>query len=288
MSADILNRPIEPMPDFAGILRAEETFGSGSDEAQGVGDNINNAFDRLMIQSGIGIAPSLLLFFCFFAGLVVGGMTFIIQENPLTASMMGAFGAVGPILAVIIIRSNRQRKMQQQLPSMIDELARAAKTGRSIQQCWEIVANDTAEPLGSELQNCSRRLRMGEDLPMAIQDLPYRTGIVTLNILVTALSVHHQTGGDLVSVLSRLSETIRDRLLFLGRLRAATTGSRATAVLMLVLPLAIVGFFTMRDPEYFPRLMRSDMGRNITLIAIGLQILGTSIIMNILRNSQRS
>lgn len=111
MSADILNRPIEPMPDFAGILRAEETFGSGSDEAQGVGDNINNAFDRLMIQSGIGIAPSLLLFFCFFAGLVVGGMTFIIQENPLTASMMGAFGAVGPILAVIIIRSNRQRKM---------------------------------------------------------------------------------------------------------------------------------------------------------------------------------
>ncbi len=288
MSADILSKPIDSLPDFAGILRDQETFGSGKDEPTDFSDSINSAFDRLMIQSGMQIAPSLLLFLSFFAALVVGGLAFIAQENPLTASMMAGFGGVGPILAAIIIRSNRQRKMQQQLPSMIDELARAAKTGRSIQQCWEIVANDTAEPLGSELQDCARRMRMGEDLPQAIQDLPYRTGIVTLNILVTALSVHHQTGGDLVSVLTRLSETIRDRLLFLGRLRAATTGSRATAVLMLVLPLAIVAFFTMRDAEYFPRLMRSDMGRNITLIAIAMQIIGTSIIMNILRNSQRS
>ncbi len=141
MSADILSKPIDSLPDFAGILRDQETFGSGKDEPTDFSDSINSAFDRLMIQSGMQIAPSLLLFLSFFAALVVGGLAFIAQENPLTASMMAGFGGVGPILAAIIIRSNRQRKMQQQLPSMIDELARAAKTGRSIQKCWEIFAN---------------------------------------------------------------------------------------------------------------------------------------------------
>ena len=129
---------------------------------------------------------------------------------------------------------------------------------------------------------------MGQDLSEAVNDLPYRTGIVTLNILVTALSVHQQTGGDLVSVLERLSQTIRDRLLFLGRLRAATTGSRATAVLMLVMPIVIALFFSMRDPEYLPKLMASSMGQTVTMIAIAMQMIGSIWIWTVLKNSQRS
>ena len=171
---------------------------------------------------------------------------------------------------------------------MIDELARAAKTGRSVEQCWELVANDTPEPLGEELKECARRMKMGEDLPQAIRELPYRTGLVTLNILVTALTVHHMAGGDLVSVLERLSQTIRDRLLFLGRLRAATVGSRATAMLMLALPVFIVTFFTLRDPEYIDNLMASDMGRKVTLGAIVMEVIGSLFILRILQNSQRS
>lgn len=288
MSADILTRPVEPLPDFAGILRDQETFGSGTDEPLDLNDQINSAFDKLMVQSGLQIVPSVMLFYCLLSCVTLGGLTYVLQENPLTASLVGFIGAVLPIVIAIIVRSQRQQKMMQQLPAMIDELARAAKTGRSIQQCWEMVANDTAEPLGPELKACAGRMRMGEDLPSAIRDLPYRSGIVTLNILVTALSVHQQTGGDLVNVLTRLSETIRDRLLFLGRLRAATTGSRLTALLMLGLPIAIIVFFTFRDANYFPRLMASDMGRNVTLIAVFLQTLGTLFIINILRNSQRS
>jgi tight adherence protein B len=178
--------------------------------------------------------------------------------------------------------------MMEQLPAMIDELARAAKTGRSIEQCWELVAHDTPSPLGDELMDCSRRIRMGEDLPLSLRDLPVKTGLITLNILVTALSVHQQTGGDLVSVLERLSQTIRDRLLFLGRLRAATTGSRATAVLMIALPPAIITFFSLRDPEYLARLMDSPWGQGITISAIVMEIAGSAWILRILGNSQRS
>ena len=160
--------------------------------------------------------------------------------------------------------------------------------GRAAAQRFLHAPQQILGALGGEVQECSRRMKMGEDLPQAIHELPYRTGLITLNILVTALSVHQLTGGDLVSVLERLSQTIRDRLLFLGRLRAATVGSRATAVLMLALPVAIIIFFSLRDPLYVQKLMDSDMGRKVTLGAIAMEIVGSLFILRILQNSQRS
>lgn len=286
MSTGFVNKPIESMPAFSEILRDQELFGQKGED--GLGNSINNWFDSLMIQSGIGVGPSAMLALCVLCGTIFGGLVLIIQENPLSALLVAMLGFMSPILVAVFMRQRRQKQMMALLPAMIDELARAAKTGRSVEQCWEMVADDTPEPLGNELKECSRRMKMGESLGQAISELPYRTGLVTLNILVTALSVHQLTGGDLVSVLERLSETIRDRLLFLGRLRAATVGSRATAVLMLVLPVVIVVFFTLRDPEYVQKLMASNMGRKITLGAIAMEVIGSLFILRILQNSQRS
>ena len=111
---------------------------------------------------------------------------------------------------------------------------------------------------------------------------------MTLNLMNTTLTVQQQTGGDLVTVLNRLSQAVRDRLLFLGRLRAATAASRATATLMIVLPPAILVFFLLRDPDYFDNLMGSVWGRNATLIAIGLEIIGAVWVLRILKSSQRT
>lgn len=286
MSTGFANSPIEPLPAFEEILRDQELFGTREDE--GVGNSINYWFDTLMIQSGIGVGPSVMLFLCAISGMTLSGLVFILQENLLSSLIVGTIGFAGPVVVAVVMRQRRQKQMMAQLPAMIDELARAAKTGRSIEQCWELVSNDTSAPLGNELQECSRRMKMGEDMTQAIKELPYRTGLVTLNILVTALTVHQMTGGDLVSVLKRLSETIRDRLLFLGRLRAATTGSRATAVLMLALPVCIVVFFSIRDPLYVQKLMASDIGRKVTLGSIAMEIVGSMFILRILQNSQRS
>jgi tight adherence protein B len=171
---------------------------------------------------------------------------------------------------------------------MVDELARAARTGRSLEHCFAMVADDTPAPLGDELRTSSRKMQMGANISEAVRDLPTRTGVVSLSVFATALSVHHQTGGDLIHVLERLASTIRDRLTFLGRLKTATTASRATALLMIILPPAILAFFMFRDPTYFDSLMSSSWGRNVTLFAIFLQIVGSIWIVRILRNSQRN
>lgn len=279
-------RPIESQPGFAGILRHQERFSEPDDT--GMSKQINAGFDRMMLQSNLDISPPTVVMLCMLCGIVFGGLILVLQENPLSASVGLMLGGAAPLLYVFFARMRRQRLMTQQLPGMIEELARAAKTGRSIDQCCAIVANDTPEPLGSELRVCARRMEMGEDVATAMRDLPERSGLVALNILVTSLSVHQTTGGDLVMVLERLAQTIRDRLLFLGRLRAATIGSRWTAILMISLPPLIITFFILRDANYLNQLLSTYWGRTMSIVAVVLQLIGSVAVLSILRGSQRS
>ncbi len=271
--------------EFAGILRDEETFAIENDHS--LGNRINGWFDNLMLQSGLGISPGMILALSLCSALTVGGFVFVLQENLLTTAFGAAFGAMLPVLFSIIARSRRQSKITSQLPPMIDELARAAKTGRSLEKSLALVAHDTPAPLGDELLYCTRKLEMGLSVGDALKELPHRTGIISTSVLVTALSVHMQTGGDLVKVLERLSQTLRDRIQFLGRLKAATAASRATAVLMIVLPPAIIGFFILRDGEYLTTLLNSTWGMRITVAAVLLELVGAAWVLRILKTSEK-
>jgi len=277
---------IQPLPEFREILRERTEFASPAD--QGVGAQINSSFDQLMVQSGLGITPTMLLAVTFCSAFTLGGVAFVVQENLLTTALAMAIGSILPVAGVMFARYRRQTLLMNQMPGMVDELSRAAKTGRSLEQCLELVAADTPAPLGDELKLAARKMELGLSLPEALRELPGRTGLVSLNVFTTALAVHHQTGGDLVTVLDRLARTIRDRISFLERLRSATATSRASSLMMIGLPPAIVAFFIFRDPEYLTRLMNATWGRNVTILAIILQVVGAAWVLRILRNSQRT
>lgn len=286
MATDTLQLPpLKPSPEFADILRDNETYGSGTG-----GDSeerINSWFDNLMVQSGLEISPPLLLMLTVFSGMTLGGLVFVVQENLLTTALASLLGSAIPVVWAIVARFQRQKKMLNQMPEMVDELARAARTGRSIEQCFSLVAADTPAPLGDELRLCACKLDMGIGLRASLNGLPERTGLVNLNILVMALSVHLLTGGDLVGVLERLARTIRERIQFLGRVRAATAASRATAMLMVILPPGIFAFFLFRDPEYLTKLFDARWGRMVTIAAFILDVIGVVWVMRILRNSSK-
>ena len=277
---------IERRPEFADILKPQEQF--AVPDRDSVGNSLNGWFDRLILQAGVPLAPLAALMLCVLFAVTLGGIVFVLQENPITAALAMFVGFVLPLGVLMIMRTRRQSLILQQLPPMIDELARAARTGRSLDQCLEMVADDTPSPLGDEMLRSVRKLQMGVTMNEALYELPERTGVNGLRILATALSVHQQTGGDLVQVLERLARTLRDRGMFLGRLRAITAGSRATALLMILLPPAILVFFIFRDPDYLNRLMTSSWGRFITIAGIVLEIVGAIWILKILNDTKQS
>jgi len=279
------NTILKPGSEFSAILRQDQNFSVPDDPS--LGNQLNSWFDRLMLQSGMLVSPTMILALCLCCGLTLGGIMFVWQENLITTAAAGFLGFLVPVIVSLILRSRRQLLLVQQLPSMIDELARAAKTGRSLENCLLQVGNDTPNPLGAELRNCTRKLSLGMNIDDALGELPERTGLVATSVLSTALSVHRQTGGDLVRVLDRLSQTLRDRIQFQGRLKAATAASRATAMLMIVLPPAILAFFVFRDGNYLNTLFQSSWGMRCTILAFILEFVGAIWVIRILQKSGR-
>ncbi|MEO1996913.1 MAG: type II secretion system F family protein [Planctomycetaceae bacterium] len=277
---------INPRPQFAGILREDLQFASGQDD--GATERINGWFDQLVMQSGLQTAPATILFLCVTIAVGLGGTAFVVQENLLAAAMAALIGSMLPIMGLIFQRNRRQTAILAQAPGAIDALSRAARTGRSLEQCFVTMTEEVEPPLKNELQLCVRSMQLGMPFPEAVRKLPERTGLTSLNVWMMALKVHYRAGGDLVMVMDRLSRTMRDRILFLGRLRAATTSSRATAILMLVIPPCILAFFAFRDPEYFSNLMSSSWGRGATITAVVLQIIGSIWVRRILKTSAQS
>src|SRR5579872_3205583 len=92
-----ITRPAIPLrPEFEKILRTDEVFGTGV--GNDIEDRLNNAFDLLLIRSGLEIAPSLFLLLSMCAGITLGGLAFVVQENILTTTLGFVAGGVLPLI----------------------------------------------------------------------------------------------------------------------------------------------------------------------------------------------
>ncbi len=276
---------LERLPEFAGLLREDTQFARG--DSTGVGESVNGWFDELMIHSGIRTSPSLWLGLCVLSALAVGGTIFIVTERPFVTSMAAAIGLFIPIIHAMYSRTRRQKLIMDQLPGMSEELARCARSGRNLEHSFMLVAADTPAPLGDELRISARRIEMGIDVGRAVKDLAARTGVSTLTMFSSALAVHQDTGGDLISVLERLAMAVRDRLHFVSRQRAATIASRMGAIMMVIIPVLVMGFYLFRDPAYLNTLLNSYWGRLSLGLGVFLQVIGCLLVFRILKRSSR-
>ena len=130
-------------------------------------------------------------------------------------------------------------------------------------------------------------MEMGLDVSSSVRDLEARTGVSTLTMFSSALSVHQDTGGDLISVLERLATAVRDRQHFVARQRAATIAARMGAVMMVAIPILVMGFYLFRDPNYLNSLLNSFWGRLSLWTGVVLQIVGCLLVYRILSRSAR-
>lgn len=275
-----LIRNIERRPEFAGLLKDSEGFSQGT--GTGAPEAVNSWYDRLLRQSGIQTTPGVWLGFCVVASLALAGPLQVALERPVVSVAGGILGLALPLVLAIVLRSRRQAAILKQLPPAAEELARFARSGRNLQQSFQLVAADTPAPLGDELRVSARRMEMGLEPADATRDLVDRTGVTALTMLSSAIAVNQETGGDLIVVLERLSTSVRDRLHFSSRQRAATVASRLGALMMVSVAFGVVIFYTVRDPNYLDSLFSSYWGRLSFWAAVALQVIGGLLVYRIL------
>ena len=146
--------------------------------------------------------------FVLFAYLFVG----YLYHQTVFSIAAAAMAACVPFAVIAWKRSSRLGKFEEHLPEALDLLGRAVRAGHSFTTwSFELIAQETSEPIASEFRTTFEEQNLGLPLRDSLLNLTERVPLVDVQLLVTALLIQRDSGGNLAEILDELSRVIRDR-----------------------------------------------------------------------------
>ena len=245
---------------------------------------VDRAFDALVIESGTQIVPASAFLMCTAGAILGGGAALVSGQPPVTIVSGSLTGFVLPIAWLAIRRAQRINAVRNELPQVLEMLARATRAGQSVEQGIDLVANEAGGILGEEFGHCAKQLAMGRAFDKVVMSLATRVRVLDLRILTTTLVVQRQAGGHLSDTLERMAGVVRDRLVARRQIRAATSAGRAsTLVTAVIAPVAYLAVFIFHRPHL--QVMFDDpLGRTLLLTALILELVGLAWVFTLLRS----
>jgi tight adherence protein B len=264
-----------------GLRRQPTVF--DEEQSRSVSGRLDQAFDRLILETGYELTPHVAFLGLLASGLLFGGMLWVYYDQMLVGICGTMIGMVVPLAVMSIHRRRRLRAIREQLPMVLDLLARAVRAGSSADGAIRLVGAEADGTLGREFHHCSRQIDLGRSLASVMQALAARIRVVELRILATTLSVQRQTGGNLAETLERMGTVIRDRLSAQRQMLAATAAGRASALLIATISPIAYAIMFFWQPDHMRILFEDPMGQLMLTAAIALELIGMLWVVALLR-----
>jgi tight adherence protein B len=230
---------------------------------------------ELMLQQGqVNWSLQTLLLLGLGAGLALGLLTLLVLQLVPVAIMMAAFGASLPVIYVRMRRNRRMAAFEEILPESIDLVGRALRAGHPLSAGFRMAADEGAEPVAGEFRRVFEEQRFGLPLQDSLLGMADRINLVDVRILVTAILIQREVGGNLAEILDNLSSVIRARFTIRRQIKVYTAQGRMTGYLLALLPFILFTILYWLNPEYMVVLFRDPIGKALTGIALTLQLAG--------------
>ena len=212
-------------------------------------------------------------------GFIVG---WVIPQNIIGGLGLGILFYLIPgfILERAIIK--RRRLFQEQLLDFLILIKGAIIAGYSLPQALDMAVKEIPPPTCEEFAQVLREVKFGYSLEQALQNLTNRMQSDDLQIVVTAIMLNTQMGGNLSTVLEATIETIRERIHLLGEIRSLTSYSRFVGALVTLLPFITGLIVFLINPDFFETAKTSIISQIILLLALIGVILGNFLIRRIM------
>jgi tight adherence protein B len=180
-------------------------------------------------------------------------------------------GFIAPRLFLKWQQAKRLNAFDDQLGDTITLLANSLRSGYSLLQSMEMVGRELPPPMSEEFQRVTREIGLGLSNEEALDNLLRRIDSDDLDMMITAINIHHEVGGNLSEILDTIGHTIRERVRIKGEIRTLTTMARYSGYMVSVLPLAVAGLLFVMSPDYMSQLWKDPCGvRMIVASAIGM------------------
>jgi tight adherence protein B len=150
--------------------------------------------------------------------------------------------------------SKRLKDFNNQLGDTIGLLANSLRSGYSMLQSMELVAREAPDPIGSEFKRVVREVGLGLSVQDALNNLLRRIPSDDLDLMITAINIQYEVGGNLAQILDTISHTIRERVRIKGEISVLTAQGRISGYLITCLPLFLAVVITLINPTYMSTL----------------------------------
>lgn len=208
---------------------------------------------------------------CFLVG-------WMLMHNIFVAIAAGAAGLLLPQQITSFLKAQRIKKFNSQLVDALMNLSSSMKAGLSIPQGLEVIVEEMPQPISQEFGLVVKENKMGIMLNEALERMKQRVPSDDLTLVVTALLIARETGGDVTQVFSQLVQTIRDRRKLREKLATLTLQAKLQGAVLSSLPIIFAFFANSTHPGYFKVFFETPTGHLFLTIAIVGEIIGVFLI----------
>lgn len=187
----------------------------------------------------------------FISPIVAFILGWIIPGNILGGIFLAVLAYMAPPFILDRAVANRQKKFQEQLLDVLVLIKGSVQAGYGFMQALDLAAKEVPNPASEEFGRVLYEINLGLSLEDALLNFSERMDNDDLQIVVTAIIINSQVGGDLSTILEESIATIRDRMHLMGEIRSLTAYSRYVGYFLTALPFLTGGVIFIFSPDYF-------------------------------------
>lgn len=193
--------------------------------------------------------------------------------NSVLSIVLAVAGTVAPIVIIKRKQKSRVKKFDEQLSDALMICCSCLRSGLSFMQAMETISKDMDAPISTEFETCLKEVSMGASMDDALDNMGKRIKSKHLALMISAVLVQRQTGGNLSQILETLSDTIRDRMKLKKQLKTATSSGKMSGTIVGAMPVILLGMFSLVNYDFVKVLFTETRGHIALAIAAGLELM---------------
>ena len=238
-------------------------------------------FDLKLRQAGLPLLGGEFIIIVLLGASIVGLVVYMLMLDRIVAVIAGVSVPIALWAAVLVLISRRRTAFTEQLGDCLITVANALRAGYSFQQAMDVIAKEMEPPIGDEFAHVTNDIARGLTLENALEQMNRRVGSDDFDLVVTAVLIQREVGGNLAQILDTISDTINDRIRMKREIMALTAQGRFSALVLLALPFVTAGMMYTVNRDNFMMLFTEPMGQMAIAASLVMEVIGYFVIQKI-------
>lgn len=206
--------------------------------------------------------------------------TLLTKVAAIVAGFVGMFGLPRWIVGKMTTR--RQDKFLRELANSMDVIVRGIKSGLPLNECLQIIAKESPEPICSEFAEVVEQQRIGLPLGEALERMGDRVPLPEVRFLAIVIGIQQSAGGNLSEALNNLSGVLRDRIKMKMKVKAMSSEATASAAVLASLPPGVCLMLYLTSPSYIEPLFITKSGNFVLAAGATLMLIGVMVMQKMI------